>query len=78
MSLDDRIRKPEEQFVAFLESHVCGGRDLHTGACRREWTAVHGKGAAYAMVASHTTLVCDCGSHLHNLHFPFSDDSILI
>lgn len=72
MSLDGTIRKPEEQFVAFLQSHVCRGRDLHTGACRRERTPVRGKGAA-----SHTTLVCDCGSHLHILRFPFLDDSIL-
>lgn len=79
MSWDDTIRKAKEQFVAFLKSHVRRGRDLHTGACRRERTPVHGKGAApHAMGASHTTLACDCGSHLHNLHFPFLDVSILV
>ena len=79
MSWDDTIRKAEEQFVAFLKSHVRRGRDLHTGASRRERTPVRGKGAApYARGASHTTLACDCGSHLHNLHFPFLDDSILV
>lgn len=78
MFLDDTMRKPEGHFVAFLKSHVCRGRDLHTHACGKEWAPVHGKGAApHAMVASYTTPVGDSGSCLPNFHFPSLDDSTL-